>query len=102
MLPGRRVSPDRRVHDPDRASRIRGCRPTAHAKVMAAAAKLGYRPNVAARSLRTDRTQSIAFISDVVASRAGARIVIARLDRQVDGIISRRCGHVKSSSGRRL
>ncbi len=41
---------------------------TAHAKVMAAAAKLGYRPNVAARSLRTDRTQSIAFISDVVAT----------------------------------
>ena len=40
----------------------------AHAKVMAAAAKLGYRPNVAARSLRTDRTQSIAFISDVVAT----------------------------------
>lgn len=40
----------------------------AHAKVMAAAAEIGYRPNVAARSLRTDRTQSIAFISDVVAT----------------------------------
>jgi LacI family transcriptional regulator len=40
----------------------------AHAKVMAAAGQLGYRPNVAARSLRTDRTQSIAFISDVVAT----------------------------------
>lgn len=40
----------------------------AHAKVMAAAAQLGYRPNVAARSLRTERTQSIAFISDVVAT----------------------------------
>jgi LacI family transcriptional regulator len=40
----------------------------AHAKVMAAADQLGYRPNVAARSLRTDRTQSIAFISDVVAT----------------------------------
>ena len=40
----------------------------AHAKVMAAAEQLGYRPNVAARSLRTDRTQSIAFISDVVAT----------------------------------
>ena len=40
----------------------------AHAKVMAAADKLGYRPNVAARSLRTDRTQSVAFISDVVAT----------------------------------
>lgn len=40
----------------------------AHAKVMAAAAELGYRPNLAARSLRTERTQSIAFISDVVAT----------------------------------
>jgi LacI family transcriptional regulator len=40
----------------------------AHARVMAAAEELGYRPNVAARSLRTDRTQSIAFISDVVAT----------------------------------
>ncbi len=40
----------------------------AHARVMKAAAELGYRPNVAARSLRTERTQSIAFISDVVAT----------------------------------
>jgi LacI family transcriptional regulator len=40
----------------------------AHAKVMAAADQLGYRPNVAARSLRTDRTQTIAFISDTVAT----------------------------------
>ena len=40
----------------------------AHARVMAAAEALDYRPNVAARSLRTDRTQSIAFISDVVAT----------------------------------
>lgn len=40
----------------------------AHAKVMKAAADLGYRPNLAARSLRTDRSQSIAFISDVVAT----------------------------------
>jgi LacI family transcriptional regulator len=40
----------------------------AHAKVMAAAQQLAYRPNVAARSLRTDRTRSIAFISDVVAT----------------------------------
>ena len=40
----------------------------AHAKVMAAAQQVGYRPNVAARSLRTERTQSIAFISDVVAT----------------------------------
>lgn len=40
----------------------------AHSKVMAAAEQLGYRPNVAARGLRTDRTQSVAFISDVVAT----------------------------------
>ena len=40
----------------------------AHAKVMAAAEQLDYRPNVAARTLRTERTQLIAFISDVVAT----------------------------------
>lgn len=40
----------------------------AHKRVMEAAQRLGYRPNLAARSLRTDRTQSIAFISDVVAT----------------------------------
>lgn len=40
----------------------------AHAKVHAAAASLGYRPNVAARALRTDKTRSIAFISDYVAT----------------------------------
>lgn len=40
----------------------------AHAKVHAAAAELGYRPNVAARALRTDQSRSIAFISDYVAT----------------------------------
>ncbi|MDV3253051.1 LacI family DNA-binding transcriptional regulator [Devosia sp. BK] len=40
----------------------------AHAKVHAAAASLGYRPNVAARALRTDKSHSIAFISDYVAT----------------------------------
>jgi LacI family transcriptional regulator len=40
----------------------------AHDKVHAAAANLGYRPNVAARALRTDKTRSIAFISDYVAT----------------------------------
>lgn len=40
----------------------------AHAKVHEAAAKLGYRPNVAARALRTDKSRSIAFISDYVAT----------------------------------
>ena len=40
----------------------------AHERVHAAAAELGYRPNVAARGLRTDRTLTIGFISDVVAT----------------------------------
>jgi LacI family transcriptional regulator len=40
----------------------------AHARVHAAATELGYRPNVAARALRTDRSRSIAFISDYVAT----------------------------------
>ena len=40
----------------------------AHERVHAAAAELGYRPNVAARGLRTDRTHTIGFISDVVAT----------------------------------
>ncbi|PYE81336.1 LacI family transcriptional regulator [Pseudoroseicyclus aestuarii] len=42
--------------------------PEAHQRVHAAAAELGYRPNVAARALRTARTKSFAFISDHVAS----------------------------------
>lgn len=40
----------------------------AHDRVHAAAAQLGYRPNVAARGLRTDKTLTIGFISDVVAT----------------------------------
>ncbi|NMA98619.1 MAG: substrate-binding domain-containing protein [Phyllobacteriaceae bacterium] len=40
----------------------------AHAKVHEAASQLGYRPNVAARALRTDKSRSIAFISDYVAT----------------------------------
>src|SRR5690606_16735049 len=40
----------------------------AHAKVHAAAASLGYRPNVAARALRTDKSRSIPFLSDYVAT----------------------------------
>jgi LacI family transcriptional regulator len=40
----------------------------AHRKVFAAAAELGYRPNVAARSLRTQKTATLAFISDIVAT----------------------------------
>ncbi len=40
----------------------------AHDRVIAAAAELDYRPNVAARGLRTDRTNTIGFVSDVVAT----------------------------------
>ncbi|MHC9043208.1 LacI family DNA-binding transcriptional regulator [Microbacterium saperdae] len=40
----------------------------AHDRVIAAAQELGYRPNVAARGLRTDKTRTIGFISDVVAT----------------------------------
>lgn len=42
--------------------------PEAHKKVHDAAASLGYRPNVAARALRTDKSRSIALISDYVAT----------------------------------
>ncbi len=42
--------------------------PEAHKRVHDAAASLGYRPNVAARALRTDKSRSIAFISDYVAT----------------------------------
>lgn len=40
----------------------------AHDRVNAAAQALGYRPNVAARGLRTDKTLTIGFISDLVAT----------------------------------
>ncbi|MFI2667539.1 LacI family DNA-binding transcriptional regulator [Micromonospora carbonacea] len=40
----------------------------AHQRVFAAAEELGYRPNMAARSLRTRKTATIAFVSDIVAT----------------------------------
>lgn len=40
----------------------------AHRRVHEAAAQLGYRPNLAAKALRTDKTHTIAFISDYVAT----------------------------------
>ncbi len=40
----------------------------AHDRVNAAAAELGYRPNVMARGLRTDKTHTIGFVSDLVAT----------------------------------
>ncbi|WDZ83938.1 LacI family DNA-binding transcriptional regulator [Micromonospora cathayae] len=42
--------------------------PEAHRRVFEAAEELGYRPNVAARSLRTRKTATIAFVSDIVAT----------------------------------
>lgn len=59
---------------PTSASMILNGRPdtrlsqAAHDRVHAAAEALGYRPNVAARGLRTDKTLTIGFISDVVAT----------------------------------
>lgn len=40
----------------------------AHDRVHAAAAELGYRPNVAARGLRTAKTSTIGIVSDLVAT----------------------------------
>ena len=40
----------------------------AHERVHAAASQLGYRPNAAARALRTEKTRTFAFVSDYVAT----------------------------------
>ena len=59
---------------PSAASMILNGRPDtrlsadAHERVHAAASELGYRPNVAARALRTDTTHTIGFVSDHVAT----------------------------------
>jgi LacI family transcriptional regulator len=53
----------------------------AHERVHAAAAQLGYRPNIAARALRTDKTHTIAFISDYVATtRYASGLIRGALD----------------------
>lgn len=55
--------------------------PEAHRRVHEAAGQLGYRPNVAARALRTDRTHTIAFISDYVATtRYASGLIRGALD----------------------
>ncbi|KAJ1683573.1 hypothetical protein LUZ63_021213 [Rhynchospora breviuscula] len=59
---------------PSAASMILNGRPDtrlsrdAHERVLAAAAELGYRPNVAARALRTRTSHTIGFVSDLVAT----------------------------------
>lgn len=61
----------------------------AHARVNKAAAELGYRPNVAARGLRTDKTLTVGFISDVVATtRFASGLIRGALDA------AQRAGHV--------
>ncbi|AXG80424.1 LacI family DNA-binding transcriptional regulator [Streptomyces paludis] len=61
----------------------------AHARVNEAAAELGYRPNVAARGLRTDKTHTIGFISDIVATtRFASGLIRGALDA------AQRAGHV--------
>lgn len=58
----------------------------AHDRVLAAAAELGYRPNIAARGLRTDRTNTIGFISDVVATtRFASGLIKGALDAAYAG-----------------
>lgn len=53
----------------------------AHDRVIKAAAELGYRPNIAARGLRTDRTHTIGFVSDVVATtRFASGLIKGALD----------------------
>jgi len=53
----------------------------AHDRVIRAAAELGYRPNIAARGLRTDSTATIGFISDVVATtRFASGLIKGALD----------------------
>ncbi|MFX4292921.1 LacI family DNA-binding transcriptional regulator [Streptomyces bohaiensis] len=61
----------------------------AHERVHTAAAELGYRPNVAARGLRTDTTHTIGFVSDSVATtRFAGGLIQGALDA------ARQAGHV--------
>jgi LacI family transcriptional regulator len=61
----------------------------AHRRVHEAVAQLGYRPNMGARALRTDRSLTIGFISDVVATtRFASGLIRGALDQ------AERAGHV--------
>jgi LacI family transcriptional regulator len=62
----------------------------AHDRVHAAAAELGYRPNVAARGLFTGKTSTIGFVSDVVATtRFASGLIKGALDaaRDADHVV---------------
>jgi len=53
----------------------------AHERVLSAASELGYRPNIAARALRTDTTMTLGFVSDVVATtRFASGLIKGALD----------------------
>jgi LacI family transcriptional regulator len=58
----------------------------AHERVRAAAEELGYRPNIAAQSLRTERTHSVAFISDFVATTRFAGRMISGAMKAADQV----------------
>jgi LacI family transcriptional regulator len=61
----------------------------AHARVNAAASELRYRPNVGARALRTDKSFTIGFISDVVATtRFASGLIRGAIDE------AEKAGHV--------
>ena len=61
----------------------------AHRRVHDAVAQLGYRPNMGARALRTDRSLTIGFISDVVATtRFASGLIRGALEE------AERAGHV--------
>jgi LacI family transcriptional regulator len=61
----------------------------AHARVNAAASELRYRPNIGARALRTDKSFTIGFISDVVATtRFASGLIRGAIDE------AEKAGHV--------
>lgn len=61
----------------------------AHRRVHDAVAQLGYRPNMGARALRTDRSLTIGFISDVVATtRFASGLIRGALEK------AERAGHL--------
>lgn len=56
--------------------------PKTRAKVLEAIEKLGYRPNVAARSMRTGKSQVIGFITDEIATQPHAGNIIRGAQRE--------------------